>query len=233
MIEIIYEDNHLIVVNKPAGILSQGDKSGQISLLEKTKQDLKKKYNKPGNVFLGLVHRLDKVVSGVMIFAKTSKAASRLSQEFREKKTTKIYLALVPGDDKIKKSNDWIELNQHLLRKNNFSKIIDSPQKGSQEVALKYKELISNQKYSLLMIQLLTGRKHQIRTQLSSVGLPIIGDKKYGSGEVLGPSQILLHAYALSLTHPTKKNRINFYSEPPEIFSKKIGFSMKDLEEIL
>ena len=197
---LLYEDNHLLVLNKPGGVLVQGDASGDVSLLELAKAYLKKTYRKPGNVYLGLVHRLDRVTSGVVVFARTSKAASRLSKAFREKKIQKIYLALVHGIPPEKEGTLKDKLGWNSSQRRAFL----TP--AGKEASLYWQRKSSFQKRALLLLKPLTGRKHQIRIQLAARGHPIVGDFKYGSRQrIAGGRAICLHAWRLMLPHPTKK----------------------------
>ncbi len=183
-LRVLYEDNHLIAVYKPAGVLVQGDETGDPTLMDEVKYYLKTKYNKLGKVFLGLVHRLDRPVSGVIVFAKTSKGASRLSEQIRKHEVEKIYHALVMGKPKQEKAT-----LVHYLRKNdktNKVDIFDKPTKDALEAELSYETVQSNGKQSIVKIRLKTGRPHQIRAQMSAIGCPIVGDVKYG-----GPSYAL------------------------------------------
>lgn len=207
-LNIIYEDNHIIVVEKPVNIPSQGDKTGDIDILTLIKQYLKEKYNKPGEVYLGLVHRLDRPVGGVMVFAKTSKAAARLSEQVRVKDFKKKYLVVVNGKmDKQKgKLEDYLLKNE----KANMSKVVKEGTKNSKLASLEYEVLKYNEEIdlSVLKIDLHTGRHHQIRVQLSSRSHSIYGDQKYG-GRGHG-KQIALWAYELSILHPITKEQMTF-----------------------
>lgn len=207
-LNIIYEDNHIIVVEKPVNIPSQGDKTGDIDMLTLIKQYIKEKYNKPGDVYLGLVHRLDRPVGGVMVFAKTSKAAARLSEQVRVKDFKKKYLVVVNG--KMEKEKGTLE--DYLLKneKANMSKVVKEGTKNSKLASLEYEVLKYNSKIdlSVLKIDLHTGRHHQIRVQLSSRNHSIYGDQKYG-GRGHG-KQIALWAYELSILHPITKERMTF-----------------------
>ena len=211
-LNVIYEDNHIIVVEKPVNIPSQGDKTGDIDMLSIIKDYLKEKYNKPGNVYLGLVHRLDRPVGGVMVFAKTSKAASRLSEEVRLKEFQKTYLVIVNGKMEKKKGN----LEDYLLKneRNNISKVVKENTKNSKLAILDYEVLKYDEEIdlSVLKINLHTGRHHQIRVQLSSRNHSIYGDQKYG-GRGHG-KQITLWAYKLKIKHPTTKEIMEFTSIP-------------------
>lgn len=209
-LEIIYEDNHLLTVNKPPGVLSQEDYTGKPDVLSLCKQYLKQEYNKPGNVFLGLVHRLDKPVSGVMLLAKTSKAASRISQQIRDQSVEKTYLAVVEG---VTPKNGFFS---HFLKKDNKLNrvsIVDGNVKGGKESRLTYQTIAHNKNLSLVEIHLLTGRPHQIRVQFSVEGFPIWGDKKYGNSKT---RQIALHAFKFKLQHPTLKKSKTIQANPPD-----------------
>lgn len=218
-LKVIYEDNHIIVVEKPVNIPSQGDKTGDIDMLTIIKNYIKEKYNKPGNVYLGLVHRLDRPVGGVMVFAKTSKAAARLSEEVREKVFQKTYLVIANGNFKEKSGvmEDYLIKNE----KNNISKVITNKEKGKlaslDYEVLKYAEELN---LSVVKINLHTGRHHQIRVQFSSREHSIYGDQKYG-GRGHG-KQIALWAYKLKIVHPTLKKEMTFTSIPEHIGSWKI-----------
>lgn len=223
-LNIIYEDNHIIVVEKPVNIPSQGDKTGDLDMLTLIKQYIKEKYNKPGEVYLGLVHRLDRPVGGVMVFAKTSKAASRLSEQVRVKDFKKKYLVVVNG--KMEKQKGILE--DYLLKneKANMSKVVKEGTKNSKLASLEYEVLKYNSEIdlSVLKIDLHTGRHHQIRVQLSSRNHSIYGDQKYG-GRGHG-KQIALWAYELTLLHPITKESMTFKVLP------KINGTWKILEDI-
>lgn len=223
-LNIMYEDNHIIVVEKPVNIPSQGDKTGDVDMLTIIKKYLKEKYNKPGDVYLGLVHRLDRPVGGVMVFAKTSKAASRLSEQVRVKDFKKKYLVVVNG--KMEKQQGMLE--DYLLKneKSNMSKVVKEGTKNSKLASLDYETLKYNNEIdlSVLKINLHTGRHHQIRVQLSSRGHSIYGDQKYG-GRGHG-KQIALWAYELKFLHPITKESMTFAVLP------QINGSWKILEGI-
>ncbi len=211
--QILYEDNHLIAVYKPAGILVQGDRSGEQCLMDEVKQYLKEKYEKSGNVFLGLIHRLDRNVSGIVLFAKTSKGASRLSEQFREHTVEKIYHAVVVGRPKQPK-----QILQHWLVKDenkNKTTVYDRQVAGSALAELAYEVVESNGNYSLLKIKLGTGRSHQIRAQLAFIGFPLVGDIKYGALVVLPNQEIALSATSLSFGLATKEERKTINVEVP------------------
>lgn len=210
MINIIYEDNHLLVVEKPVNIIVQEDETKDKDLLTILKEYLKEKYNKPGNVYLGLVHRLDRPVGGVMVFAKTSKAASRLSEQIRTNKLEKIYHAVVCG-----KANTEDILQDKLLKdtKNNVVRV-DNRGKDSR---LSYKLVGYKDNLSLVKIKLHTGRSHQIRVQFSSRNLPLWGDQKYNNKSVVG-EQIALFASTLSFYHPTTRKKLTFTLGLPKTY---------------
>lgn len=213
-LNIIYEDNHLIVVNKRCGDLVQGDKTGDKPLNEVVKSYLKEKYNKPGNVYLGVVHRLDRPTSGVVLFAKTSKALPRLNKLFAEKKTEKIYWAIVKNEP----PKDEDTLIQYLVRKqkNNKSYAYHKEVSNSKKAILHYKVIEKLNNYWALKIKLETGRHHQIRCQLAAMGCPIKGDLKYGADRSNKGGGIHLHARKLSLIHPVKKEPISFVAPIPD-----------------
>jgi 23S rRNA pseudouridine1911/1915/1917 synthase len=218
--EILYEDNHIIIVNKPPGVLSQGDASGKESLLEILKKYIKSKYNKEGNVFIGLVHRLDMPVSGVMVFARTSKAARRLFTEITTGSMEKYYAAVV--EKNLPEDNQWYRMENFLYREKDITRITVEVKNKSQKAVLYYRTILNSEGKSLVLIRLETGKKHQIRAQFSGIGAPIAGDKKYGSADKM--DAISLHAVFISFKHPTLNNRIEFYSEIPGRFKKLITF---------
>jgi 23S rRNA pseudouridine1911/1915/1917 synthase len=210
---ILYEDNHVIVVNKLPSEIVQGDKTGDSPMPDAIKAYLKEKYNKPGNVFCGVVHRLDRPTSGAVIFARTSKALERLNAQFREKETNKVYWAIVEN----KPANSERKLVHHL-RKNesqNKSYVVDAKTNGAKEAILSYKLIDSSERYHLLEIALETGRHHQIRTQLAAIGCIIKGDVKYGAKRSNEDGSICLHARKISFTHPTTKEEITVVAPTP------------------
>ena len=214
-LKILFEDNHIIVVEKTPNIPSQSDKTGDIDMLTLVKQYIKEKYNKPGNVYLGLVHRLDRPVGGVMIFAKTSKSASRLSDEVREKVFKKKYLAVVDG--KIEKAKGSLENYLYKDERNNMSKVVNKDKKNAKLAKLDYEVVFYDEvkNLSLLKINLHTGRHHQIRVQLSNFGHSIFGDQKYGTRGT--GKQIALWAYELTIVHPITKEKMTFVDLPEKI----------------
>lgn len=214
-LKVIFEDNHIIVVEKQPNIPSQSDKTGDIDMLTLVKDYIKEKYNKPGNVYLGLVHRLDRPVGGVMVFAKTSKAASRLSEQVRQKVFKKKYLAVVDG--KIENENGTLEDYLYKDERNNISKVVNKEKKNAKLAKLDYKVLAYNEvkDLSLVEINLHTGRHHQIRVQLSNFGHSIFGDQKYGTrGQ---GKQIALWAYELTIEHPITKEEMVFKDLPETV----------------
>lgn len=213
-LSIIYEDNHIIVINKRPSQIVQGDKTGDETLPDMIKTYLKKKYNKPGDVFCGVVHRLDRPTSGVLIYARTSKALSRLSVAFKERQTHKKYWAIVEQCPKEKEG----VLKNYLWKneKQNKSYVVDASRVNSKLAELKYKLLLSSDKYHLLEIELYTGRHHQIRCQLANIGCHIKGDLKYGSKRSNSDGSICLHARSLTIIHPTKKEEMTFVAPVPE-----------------
>ena len=211
-LKVIYEDNHIIVVEKIPNIPSQADKTGDTDMLSFVKSYIKEKYNKPGNVYLGLVHRLDRPVGGIMIFAKTSKAASRLSNQVREKIFKKKYLAVVEG--KFEKEEGTLENYLAKNTKTNTSKIVNKSNKEAKLAKLDYKVLSYNKQenLSLVEVNLHTGRHHQIRVQLANIGHSLYGDQKYGTrGQ---GKQIALWAYELTIEHPITKEEMTFKCLP-------------------
>lgn len=213
-LKILYEDNHIIVVEKKPNIPSQSDKTGDIDMLTLVKNYIKEKYNKPGNVYIGLVHRLDRPVGGIMIFARTSKSASRLSNQVREKIFKKKYLAVVDG--KFEKDQGILEDYLYKDERHNMSKVVKKEKKNAKLAKLDYKVLKYNpvKDLSLVEVNLHTGRHHQIRVQLSNFGHSIFGDQKYGTRGK--GKQIALWAYELTIVHPVTKEEMTFkdYPEP-------------------
>jgi 23S rRNA pseudouridine1911/1915/1917 synthase len=224
--EILYEDNHIIVVNKRPSDIVQGDKTGDTPLSEIVKSYIKDKYQKPGNVFCGVVHRLDRPVSGAVIFARTSKALSRLNDMLRKHEIRKIYWAVV---EKAPPKDEGTLVN--FLRKNpvqNKNYVVKERTKGALRAQLSYKLLASSDKYHLLEVKLKTGRHHQIRVQLAHIGCIIKGDLKYGAKRSNHDASIHLHARKLSLIHPVRKTEIHITAPPPadplwDYFSKING----------
>ena len=211
-LSVIYEDNHILVVNKTAGLLVQGDQTGDKSLVDIAKLYIKNKYQKPGDVFLGLVHLLDRPTSGVIVLARTSKALKRLNKQFKDRVPKKIYRAVVSGTPK---SSAKLE---HYLKKNssqNKSFHYNEITPNTKHAILHYRHVESLKSYHVLEVELETGRHHQIRTQLAAVGLHIKGDLKYGSKRTNPNGSIHLHARSLLFVHPTKKEEMKFVASYP------------------
>lgn len=219
-LNVLYEDNHIIVVVKPVNIPSQGDKTGDIDMLTIIKDYLIKKYNKPGDAYLGLVHRLDRPTGGVMVFAKTSKAASRLSEQVRNHEFKKSYLAVVDGKMEQNKGTfkDYLLKNE----KTNLSKVVPKETKNAKEAILDYEVVKYNDEInmSVVKVDLHTGRHHQIRVQFASRGHSLNGDQKYGTRG--RGKQLCLWAYKLSFKHPTTKEELTFENYPEPIGSWSI-----------
>jgi len=215
---VLYEDNHLLAVEKPAGLLVQGDRTGDPTLLEAAKAYLKEKYQKPGRVYLGLVHRLDRVTSGVVLLAKTSKAAARLSQSFREGRVRKAYLAVVEGQF----PGEAGLMEAYLRWEARFGKTLVSkvPGEGFRKAVALFKVVKRFKGSTALLLFPETGRKHQLRAQLAYYGHPVVGDRRYGSRRlVLSGKAILLHALALALRHPVKGLPLFLWAPLPPYFS--------------
>lgn len=214
MLEVLYEDNHIIAVNKKSSDIVQGDKTGDKPLSEYVKDYIKKKYNKPGEVFLGVVHRLDRPVSGVILFAKTSKALSRLNEMFREKKIQKTYWAIVKN--KPQNTNDT--LVHYLLKDQAKNKSLAFNREGNNALRseLSYELIHSLENYHLLEVSPKTGRHHQIRVQLAKIGCPIKGDIKYGFDRTNKDKSIHLHSRKIDFIHPVKKGPISITAPTPK-----------------
>lgn len=223
---ILFENNHLIAVNKEPGVLSQDDGSTRPVISDLVKEYIKIRDNKPGNVFIGIVHRLDFPVSGALLLAKTSKGASRISAQIRDHSFRKIYLALCSCSASSSMSTEWSRHEAFLERRGDKTFVVQNKNKG-QKAILKLKTLASNKDYCLNAVELVTGRKHQIRCQLASLGMPIAGDTKYGSKTAV-ERRILLHCSFLSFKHPTADELIQVHAPLPEIFS----FFLPEAQEI-
>ena len=212
--QILYEDNHIIVVSKTSGEIVQGDKTGDKTLCDSVKEYIKEKYAKPGNVFLGIAHRLDRPVSGIVIFAKTSKALSRLNNMFRDGEVHKLYWAITQNMPQKEEDTltHWIVRNE----KQNKSYAYDREKPGSKKAMLHYKVISSTDNYTLLAVDLMTGRHHQIRCQLSAIGCPIKGDLKYGSRRSNNDGSISLHARKVEFVHPVSKQPMCIEAPVPD-----------------
>lgn len=212
-LQVLFEDNHLIVINKRPGDIVQGDKTGDQPLSDTVKAFLKKKYDKPGNVYLGVVHRLDRPTSGIVVFAKTSKALPRLNKMFAEKDAKKTYWAIVKNSpaEPEKRLVHWMKRN--TKQNKSYANIKEVP--DSKKAILTYKTLKKLDRYFLLEVDLETGRHHQIRSQLTAIGCPIKGDLKYGFDRSNADGSIHLHARKLRLMHPVKKEPLEIIAPPP------------------
>ena len=211
-LDVLYEDNHLLVVVKPAGLPTMGTPGGVPTLLTLAKEYVKQRYHKPGNVYLGVVSRLDAPVTGVVLLARTSKAAARLTEQFRTHRVEKSYWAVVEGVVEPPEGQlvDWLGHDDRHRRMH----IVGPTMPEAKEARLAYRRLSVVKDYSLLEVTLETGRKHQIRLQLSHAGYPVVGDRKYGSITAFSPG-IALHARRLAISHPTTGERLEFESLPP------------------
>lgn len=211
-LHILYEDNHVISAIKPPNIPSQADSSGDKDMLTLVKEYLKEKYSKPGNVFLGLVHRLDRPASGVMIFARTSKAAARLSSEIRNGHMQKTYLAVT---SKVPPKDEGDLLGYIKRLDNGNSKMCEKDEEGAKAAHLKFSVIAKKEDMALIKVDLLTGRHHQIRVQFASIGCPLIGDMRYGSNE---KRQLALFCSRLIIKHPTKEEMLDISCPPPDVY---------------
>ncbi|NNF58817.1 MAG: RNA pseudouridine synthase [Rhodothermaceae bacterium] len=222
--EVLYLDNHLLVVVKPPGLLAQADRTGDTDLLTQGKAFLKEKFDKPGNVFLGLVHRLDRPVSGVMVLARTSKAAGRLSKAFRERRVEKRYLALVEG-----RMSGAGEREDYLLKEDGRVRIVSADHPKGKRAVLRWQALGEEGRLSLVEVKLLTGRAHQVRVQLAALGTPILGDFRYGATRELDGRNLALHAYRLAFEHPVRREPLVFTAPPPVSWQGRFSASIKRL----
>ncbi len=211
--EILYEDNQIIVVVKPQNVLSQSDETGDNDMLSMVKAYIKEKYNKPGNVYVGLIHRLDRPTGGVMVFAKTSKAASRLSEQMKNGEFSKDYLCVTTAHPRIK-SQTLVHYLEKDPKTNNV-RIVPQSQMFAKRAELEYTEVDERDELSLIKVKLATGRSHQIRVQLSSIKCPIFGDHRYGANGIDKGFDLALWAVKLSFLHPVSKQKMTFVSMPP------------------
>ena len=211
--DILFEDNHLIIVNKPCGVLVQGDKTGDTPLLEVIKKYIKDKYDKKGNVFLGLVNRIDRPTSGIVIYSKTSKALSRMNEKLKNREIKKIYWLIISNKFEYKegKLEGWFKKNN----KKNKSFFFDNEKSDSKFGQLTFKKIQTLEKYCKVEVNLITGRHHQIRCNFSEIGYPILGDLKYGSKRSNKDGGIYLHSREIDFIHPVSKKKINIKADPP------------------
>lgn len=219
--QVVYEDNHLIIVDKAVGEIVQGDKTGDTPLSEEVKQYIKEKYAKPGNVFCGVVHRLDRPVSGLVVFARTSKALERMNRMFRDGEVHKTYWALVQGKPALPEAllEDWLVSDGRI----NKTFVARPGAKDAKLARLKYRTIARGDRYTLLEVKLLTGRKHQIRAQLANIGCPIKGDLKYGSKRSNPDGGISLQSHSISFIHPVSRQEIALELHPTPEMQKIIG----------
>ena len=227
-LKVIYEDNHIIVVIKPQNIPSQEDESKDKDLLTMVKDYIKVKENKPGNVYVGLVHRLDRPTGGVMVFAKTSKAASRLTQEIQEGNLTKNYLAVVNGKPREKRAK-LVNFLQKNARTNTVM-VVPELTTGAKRAELNYDVVEEKEKVSLVKVELITGRSHQIRVQMKHIGCPIYGDVRYGGDKLAKGHNLALWSYELKLIHPTTKENMTFKVYPPEEITPWNVFNLNNVK---
>lgn len=212
-LQVIYEDNHLIAINKPAGMLVQGDETGDTPLSDLVKDYIKEKYNKPGKVYLGVLHRIDRPVSGIVLFARNSKTAERMSKKFAERDIQKTYLAIVEGHPEKSEAT----LIHYLVKNPNTNKVkyFRRPHEGALLAELDYKVVKEKGRFSLLEVHPHTGRPHQIRVQLSAIDCPIAGDVKYGASDGMDNRRIQLHSYRLAFEHPSTKEPVSIEAAAP------------------
>jgi 23S rRNA pseudouridine1911/1915/1917 synthase len=230
-IPVIFEDNHVLIVVKPPNMPTQADDSLDLDLLAALKEDIKKRYSKPGSVYLGLVHRLDRPVGGVMVFAKTSKAASRLSESVRSRDFGKCYWAIVHGEPEKKQDKLIHYLLKDARKSKNMVTSVPKETPNAKEAILEYETIGSTNGLSLVYVRLHTGRSHQIRVQLATIGNPLYGDQRYGAHINQAGQQIALWSAELSFEHPTLKKRLTFFSSPPVTTYPWNGWEEKTYEK--
>ena len=221
--EVIYDDNHIIIVNKSAGELVQGDLTGDPTLIDALKEWIKDKYNKPGNVFVGVTHRIDRPTCGLVVMAKTSKGLSRMNELFRKGEVQKTYWAVVGKQPP--KPSDTLTHYLKSVEQGNKTHVSIVPRDGYQKAVLNYRTIAASNRYWLLAIDLVTGRKHQIRAQLSAIGCPIKGDLKYGAPRSNPDGGISLQSHRIQFTHPVSGKAIDVTAPLPDDF-KRLGFDM-------
>ena len=224
VVEVLYEDNHLLVIMKPAGLLSQADETGDADLLTLGRDYLKKRYNKPGNVFLGLVHRLDRPASGVMVLARTSKAAARLTDQFKTRQTDKRYLAVVEGH--LAGAGAY---EDYLLKEDRKPRVVSANHPKGKRAKLAWEALGHQDGATLVSIKLFTGRAHQIRLQFASRNHALLGDLRYGATREFDGQNLALHAYMLAFQHPTRKTAVMFTAMPPPSWQGWFPSTIKNL----
>lgn len=222
MPDILFEDDYIMAVNKPAGLLAQRDSTGRESLQGDVSDYLKKQNSGSDEPYCAALHRLDRPVSGVMLFAKTPVAAGRLSDDIKHRNIRKFYCALVSPTPEINSNHQWIELQQFMVRRRDRGYIVSKDEPGAAAVSLRYRIFGTNDSSSLVLVELISGKRHQIRVQLSSLGRPIIGDKFYGSKEVLSDGNIALHAHFLSFIHPITHEQITVAAPLPLCMEEKV-----------
>lgn len=224
--DVLYLDNHLFVVNKPPGVLVQADRTGDLDLLTAGKDWLKAHFNKPGNVYLGLVHRLDRPASGVIVFGRTSKSASRLSDQFRRRLPVKHYVTIVEG---FLKGNG--KLDDHLIKEGERVHIVTPDTPGAKRATLTYDVIAGGEGFSLVRVRLQTGRSHQIRIQFANLGHPIMGDFRYGAQTTLDGRNLALHCYHLAVEHPTRREWMSWTASPPPSWGEHFRDAIRILLE--
>jgi RluA family pseudouridine synthase len=223
-LDILYLDNHLLVINKAPGMLAQGDQTGDETVLTLGKAYLKAYFNKPGRVFLGLVHRLDRPASGIMVLARTSKAARRLTDQFRRREPVKRYMAIVEGSCKSEE-----HCLDYLVKENRTVRVVDSGYPGAKRAVLQWRTVAHREGMSLVDVNLETGRSHQIRVQLAHRGHPILGDFRYGARRPFDGRNLALHGYFLSVTHPTRREMMHWYAHPGDDWDTYFEAEIRDL----
>ena len=216
---ILYVDNHLLAVNKPAGLLSQGDSTGDVTVLTLGKAYLKKTYDKPGNVYLGLVHRLDRPASGAMVLARTTKAARRLSLAFRERRIKKRYVALVEGQ--LRGEGRWEDF---MVKSRQRAQVVEDAFPGAKKGVLQWRAIEGRQKHTVVEVRLLTGRPHQIRCQFSHRGFPLLGDLRYGATQEFDGRNLALHSYSLTAPHPIGGGPLSVIAPLPDAWARLGGW---------
>lgn len=223
--DVCYLDNHLLVVNKPAGMLSQADRTGDTDLLTHAKAFLKERFDKPGNVFVGLVHRLDRPASGLMVLARTSKAAARLTEQFRQRTPDKRYLALVEG-----RHDGAGHCVDYLVKEDQQVRVVEASHPKAKRAELTWRALASRDGRTLVSVRLQTGRPHQIRVQLSHRGMPLVGDLRYGAKQEFDGRNLALHCYHLAVDHPTRRERMTWQQAPSATWD---GWFEQEIAELL